>query len=124
LEGHAKLDARLEAEVNLLHAHVCQALADPKRILILYALADEPHYVSELADILDTPQPTVSRHLKVLRAQSLVTAERSGSSVRYSLSDHRVIEALDLLRGVLMGALAQQAQLAQVFAVVSSPVNP
>jgi DNA-binding transcriptional ArsR family regulator len=52
----------------------------------------------------------------VLRDQSLVVAERSGSSVRYSLSDHRVIDALDLLRGVLMGALEQQAQLAQVFA--------
>jgi DNA-binding transcriptional ArsR family regulator len=51
----------------------------------------------------------------VLRDQSLVVAERSGSSVRYSLSDHRVIDALDLLRGVLMGALEQQAQLAQVF---------
>jgi DNA-binding transcriptional ArsR family regulator len=123
LEDHPKLDARLEAEVNLLHAHVCQALADPKRILILYALADEPHYVSELAEFLDTPQSTVSRHLKVLRDQSLVIAERSGSSVRYSLSDHRVIDALDLLRGVLMGALEQQAQLAQAFAAPSAPVS-
>jgi DNA-binding transcriptional ArsR family regulator len=116
LEDHPKLDSRLEAEVNLLHAHVCQALADPKRILILYALADEPRYVSELAEFLDTPQSTVSRHLKVLRDQSLVTAERSGSSVRYSLNDHRVIDALDLLRGLLMGSLEQQAQLAQVLA--------
>jgi DNA-binding transcriptional ArsR family regulator len=121
LNDHAKLDARLETEVNLLHAHVCQALADPKRILILYALGDEPHYVSELAEYLDIPQSTVSRHLKVLRDQSLVSAERSGSSARYSLSDHRVIEALDLLRGVLMGALAQQVQLARALAI--SPVD-
>jgi DNA-binding transcriptional ArsR family regulator len=108
------MDERLEQEVNLLHAHVCQALADPKRILILYALADQPRYVSELADYLSIPQPTVSRHLKVLRDRSLVTAERDGTAVYYSLTDLRVVNALDLLRAVLADKLTQQAELAQV----------
>jgi ArsR family transcriptional regulator len=108
------MDENLELEVNLLHAHVCQALADPKRILILYALADKPQYVSELADRLDIPQPTVSRHLKVLRERSLVESERDGAAVYYSLTDRRAIEALDLLRAVLADVLTQQAQLAQV----------
>ncbi|MGD9100484.1 MAG: metalloregulator ArsR/SmtB family transcription factor [Anaerolineae bacterium] len=107
------MDERLEQEVNLLHAHVCQALADPKRILILYALAESPKYVSELADKLDIPQPTISRHLKVLRERSLVTTEREGAAVYYSLTDARVIEALDLLRAVLSDTLTQRAQLAQ-----------
>ena len=110
------MDERLEQEVNLLHAHVCQALADPKRILILYALAEKPRYVSELADRLDIPQPTVSRHLKVLRDRSLVTTERNGAAVYYSLTDGRVVDALDLLRSVLANVLAQQAQLAQALA--------
>jgi DNA-binding transcriptional ArsR family regulator len=108
------VNERLEQEVNLLHAHVCQALADPKRILILYALAEEPRYVSELADDLGIPQPTISRHLKVLRERSLVATERDGAAVYYSLTDERVIEALDLLRAVLADKLSQQAQLAQV----------
>jgi len=107
------MDERLEQEVNLLHAHVCQALADPKRILILYALANGPQYVSELADSLNIPQPTVSRHLKVLRERSLVTTERDGAAVYYSLTDKRVIEALDLLRALLGDTLTQQAQLVQ-----------
>jgi DNA-binding transcriptional ArsR family regulator len=107
------MDERLEQEINLLHAHVCQALADPKRILILYALADGPQYVSELADSLDIPQPTVSRHLKVLRERSLVTTERNGAAVYYSLTDNRVVEALDLLRALLGDVLTQQAQLVQ-----------
>jgi len=107
------MDERLEQEVSLLHAHVCQALADPKRILILYALAEAPRYVNELVDMLDIPQSTVSRHLKVLRERSLVTAERDGVTVRYSLTDRRVIEALDLLRALLADTLAQQAQLMQ-----------
>lgn len=111
-----RMDALLEREVNLLHANICQALADPKRILILYALDDGPRCVHELAEALAAPQSTVSRHLKVLRERSLVSAERSGSSVRYSLADRRVIAALDALREVLVGSLARQAELARSLA--------
>jgi DNA-binding transcriptional ArsR family regulator len=107
------MDERLEREVNLLHAGICQALADPKRILILYALSEGPKTVSELTESLDVPQPTVSRHLKVLRERHLVSAEREGTSVRYSLADARVIDALDTMRAVLLGGLSQQARLAQ-----------
>jgi len=66
-----------------------------------------------LAESLDIPQPTVSRHLKVLRERSLVTTERDGAAVYYSLTDRRVVEALDLLRAVLGDILTQQAQLVQ-----------
>jgi ArsR family transcriptional regulator len=107
------VDERLEREVNLLHANICQALADPKRILILYALSEGPRSVTELTEALDVPQPTVSRHLKVLRERRLVRSERDGGSVRYSLADTRVIEALDIMRAVLLGGLTQQAKLAQ-----------
>jgi DNA-binding transcriptional ArsR family regulator len=109
------MDERLQQEINLLHAHICQGLADPTRILILYALAEKPKYVSELADFLNVPQPTVSRHLKVLRERSLVTAEREGATVYYSLADARIVKALDLLRAILADVLSQQAQLAQIF---------
>ena len=107
------MDARLEREVDLLHANICQALADPKRILILYALSEGSRSVTELTEALDVPQPTVSRHLKILRERLLVTTEREGVSVRYSLSDGRVIEALDTMRAVLVDGLSQQAKLAQ-----------
>lgn len=108
------MDANLRAEVNLLHANLCQALADPTRILILYALRSGPKHVTELAETLEAPQSTVSRHLKVLRDRSLVHAERAGAQVQYSLADERVIEALDTLRAVLMASLAKRAELAVV----------
>ncbi len=105
------MDEQLEHEVNLLHAGICQALADPKRILILYALHEGPKTVTELTESLAVPQPTVSRHLKVLRERRLVVAQREGANVRYSLADDRVIGALDTMRAVLMGGLSQQAAL-------------
>ena len=107
------MDEGLEREVNLLHANICQALSDPKRILILYALRERPMHVNEIAEALHVPQPTASRHLKILRERRLVATEREGTSVLYSLADDRVISALDTLRAVLLGTLEQQAELAQ-----------
>ncbi|MCB8977060.1 MAG: winged helix-turn-helix transcriptional regulator [Ardenticatenaceae bacterium] len=96
-------------ELELLHANICQALGDPKRIQILYALHGEPRYVSALADDLGMPQPTVSRHLQVLRQRSLVVTERDGQTVVYSLSDPRIIEVLNVMRQIMRDALERQA---------------
>lgn len=102
-----------EQEINNLHSRLCAGLADPKRILILYALAEGQRNVTELSEALNLPQPTASRHLKNLRDRGLVIAKRSGQAVDYTISDRRIIAALDLLRGVLADLLTNQANLAQ-----------
>jgi hypothetical protein len=48
----------------------------------------------------------------ILRERGMVTAKRDGQSVIYQLADERVIQALDLLRGVLADKLKNQAVLA------------
>lgn len=111
----------LRDEINRLHAHVCSGLADPIRILILYSLADAEFNVTDLSKTLDIPQPTISRHLKVLRDRDMVSADREGQSVIYSLKDYRIIDALNLLRSVLAGSLENQGILAQSVAV--SPIE-
>jgi ArsR family transcriptional regulator len=101
----------LQHEIRLLHAEICQALADPKRIALLYTLDREPQCVTDLAEALEVPQPTVSYHLKVLRERGLAVAEPEGTTVYYSLTDRRIIEALDILRAMLADILARQAEL-------------
>ncbi len=98
-------------ELNLLHASVCQALGDPKRLNILYALHERPRHVSQLAADLAMPQPTVSRHLQTLRDRHLVVAEREGTTVIYTLAEPRVIEVLDTMRQILRDSLARQTGL-------------
>ena len=90
-----------EAEIQQFHAQICQALADPTRILLLYRLAEGPQNVGELATTLNVSQPTVSRHLKVLRERGMVSSTRYGATIEYRLIDDRPIQALDLLRSVL-----------------------
>ena len=101
----------LSSEVNQMHAEICSGLADPNRILLLYALAEGPHNVSELAELVGITQPTASRHLKLLRDRGMVHASRQGAAIEYSLSDQRLIEALDLLRMVLRDRITYRASL-------------
>ncbi len=105
------METSLQREIQLLHAEICQALADPKRIALLYTLDKKRQCVKELAEALDVPQPTVSYHLKILRERGLAAAEPDGTTVYYSLTDRRIIEALDTLRAMLADNLARQAKL-------------
>lgn len=91
---------RLDQEINLMHQQVCSALGDPKRILILYLLDDGPKCVNDLAQAMEIPQSTVSRHLRVLREHRLVRTERQGTTIQYSLAAEQIIQALELLRQI------------------------
>jgi ArsR family transcriptional regulator len=107
------IDSQLRAEVMRMHAQVCAGLADPTRILLLYSVAEQPRSVGDLVKALGINQPTVSRHLQNLRDRRLVTASREGQNVYYSLTDGRIIQALDLLRAVLADDLSYQGSLAE-----------
>jgi len=110
------ITASLTQEITNLHAGICSGLADPRRILILYALNEKPSNVSDLAEALNISQPTASRHLNLLRERGLVAAHREGQSVVNVLADARIIQALDLLRAVLASNLMSQAALAETVA--------
>lgn len=107
----------LQHELVLFHAEICQALADSTRIALLYELADGARNVSQLVEAVGQPQPTVSRHLRMLRERGLLRAERDGGHVLYSLTDSRVIQALDLLRGAMAEILADRERLARALRV-------
>jgi ArsR family transcriptional regulator len=99
----------LKQEIMHLEADFCAALSDPTRIFILYALDISPLNVSELTNELSIPQPTTSRHLKILRERGLVYARRQGTVITYHLADRRIIQALDLLRSAMRDRLTQKA---------------
>ena len=103
----------LQQEIMQLEADFCAALSDPTRIFILYALNEKALNVTELTNELGIPQPTTSRHLKVLRERGLVYSTRQGTVITYHLADERVIQAMDLLRSAMRARLTQQASLVE-----------
>lgn len=86
------------SEVVALHARLCQALADPKRLLLIYELHEGPRSVGDLSATLRIPQSNVSQHLAILRDRGIVSAERTGGRIVYRLRGKKVVRALDLLR--------------------------
>ena len=101
----------LQQEISQLEADFCFALSDPLRILMLYALSDRPLNVTEITNELSIPQPTTSRHLKVLRERGLVYTERQGTVITYHLADARIIQAMDLLRAAMRDRMTHRANL-------------
>ena len=63
-----------------------KGIGNENRYRILEALMQEPMPVCKLADKVGIPQPAASQHLKVLKAASLVSDERRGQEVLYSVN--------------------------------------
>jgi ArsR family transcriptional regulator len=76
----------------------CKAIGDPQRLRILHLLAREELTVGELVRVLELPQSTVSRQLKPLKEQGLVTDRPVGAATYYHA-------ALDAEPGADQGAL-------------------
>jgi ArsR family transcriptional regulator len=77
------------------------AVAHPKRLALVTALARRELCVCELVDLLGLPQPLISHHLAALRQSGIVRDRRDAHWVYYSLAP----EALAELRAGLDGAL-------------------
>ena len=84
-----------------------RGFADPTRLRILNALVPGELCVGDIVEVLDLPQPTVSRHLAYLRRAGLVEVARERTFARYRLADaeHPVHRSLvdcvrDCFRGI------------------------
>ena len=66
---------------------VFNAIAEPRRREIISLLSTgSTRSVGELVDALELAQPTVSKHLGVLRAVGIVTVQRAGKNRLYRLN--------------------------------------
>lgn len=63
-----------------------KALADPTRRCILELLRERDMTAGELAEQFDMTKPSISHHLATLRAAGLVSDERHGQNIVYSLN--------------------------------------
>jgi DNA-binding transcriptional ArsR family regulator len=81
----APVETRIESNGRLL-SKFFKALSDETRREILRLLEAREHSVGEIVDRFDLSQPTISRHLSVLKEANLVTDQRRGQFVIYRLS--------------------------------------
>lgn len=65
---------------------VWNALADPTRRRILELLSGRDMNAGEIADNFDMAKPSVSHHLTILKTAGLISGEKKGQNVIYSIN--------------------------------------
>src|SRR3989304_7173636 len=80
---------------------VLKALADENRIRILYLLREKNGLcVCEIREIIGLSQPTISSHLKVLENNELVTFNKDGKWVNYSMNPDLNVKLKQMLNDI------------------------
>jgi len=68
-------------------AALCSVFANPKRVLILWTLAEEEKAVTAIANAIDASLQNTSQHLSLMKAAGILEARRDGQTIYYSISD-------------------------------------
>jgi ArsR family transcriptional regulator len=63
-----------------------RALADPTRLRLINLMAEQEICVCYFVEVIDAPQPKISRHLAYLRRLGIVSARREGKWMHYRLA--------------------------------------
>ncbi|MDA0637362.1 metalloregulator ArsR/SmtB family transcription factor [Nonomuraea sp. MCN248] len=92
-------------------AELFRLLGHPVRIRVLELLQERPMPVRDLLAAIEVEPTGLSQHLAVLRRSGMVTAQRDGSTVVYSLAGGDVADLLRAARKLLTQMLTGQHEL-------------
>ena len=74
------------AELAENQAALCAIFANPKRVLILWALAEEEKAVTAIAQAIDASLQSTSQHLSLMKEAGIVAARRDGQTIYFHIS--------------------------------------
>lgn len=88
-----------------------KTLGHPARIRILELLRDGECSVGELIPGVGIEPSHLSQQLGILRRANILQVRKEGAAVRYSVTDPRIFELLEVARAILTSSLAGSSQL-------------
>jgi ArsR family transcriptional regulator len=101
-----------------------QALGDNTRLRLLNLMGDQEICVCYFVEILDQPQPKISRHLAYLRSAGIVAARREGKWMHYRIVMPPDIGASQVLRQTLSWLRGERAMQADRSRLSRACCNP
>lgn len=81
---------------------IIKALAHPTRLYIIEKLLEHEHCVCELKDLIGVDISTVSKHLSVLKNAGLVSDDKRGLQVYYSIRVPCILHFLECVESVVL----------------------
>lgn len=88
---------KMPPEALPLVANRFKVLAEPLRLRILQSLETGELSVTEITEAVESTQPNVSKHLKMLQDTGFVGRRQEGNTVYYSIADESVFALCDLV---------------------------
>ncbi len=80
-------------------AQLLKVLANEKRLLIVCALMEQAMTVGEIAKYVpNITQSALSQHLAMLKAHGILSFEKTGLNITYSMADNKVADIILTLK--------------------------
>lgn len=86
-----------------------KTLADPMRLRILQTLEAGELSVSAITEAVESTQPNISKHLRILQETGLLARRQEGNTVYYSIADDSVFKLCDVVCSSLQERFAAHA---------------
>lgn len=77
-------------------AKLFQVFTNPRRVLILMALAEREMSVGEIAALTGTSMQNTSQHLRLMKDRDILTCRREGQTIYYRVSDPTILNRLGI----------------------------
>ncbi len=91
----------MSAEAVSLVAARFKVLSEPLRLQILQYLENGESSVTNVTKGVNSTQPNVSKHLKILQDEGFVAKRQEGNTVFYKIADDSIFELCDVVCGSL-----------------------
>jgi DNA-binding transcriptional ArsR family regulator len=104
------MDARTQTLFEA-RARILKAMAHPTRLYIVDQLSRAEHCVGDLQELVGADVSTVSKHLAVLNDAGLLTRQKRGNQVFYSLTVPCVMNFFGCIEAVLQTSARQTMDL-------------
>jgi ArsR family transcriptional regulator len=103
----------LDPEVFRLNAGLCQALANEKRMEIIYHLSDGPKSATDLRMRTGLSKSSLSQHMSILVDRGLARSNPHGKFVEYELAGGSVVDVYRSIAKLCREILEQRRRLAR-----------
>jgi DNA-binding transcriptional ArsR family regulator len=101
----------MSPEALRLVANRFKILSEPLRLQVLQLLQNGEKSVTELTDLIQTSQPNVSKHLKILQTSGLVKRRQTGNTAFYAIADESIFTLCEVVCNSLEMQLKNQAEI-------------
>lgn len=99
----------MSAEAASLVAARFKVLSEPLRLQILQYLENGESSVTNVTKAVNSTQPNVSKHLKILQDEGFVAKRQEGNTVFYKIADESIFELCDVVCGSLKERFSEKS---------------